>query len=62
MSNLFIINITIKVIKNVITYASIITCHFPPRILSPAIVDDIIDGNLNNVDIAINLDDLLVIC
>ena len=47
--------ITIKVITNVITYANILICHFPSNNLFPAIVDDIIDGNLNSVDIAKNL-------
>ena len=32
-----------------------LTCHFPPNKLLPAIVDEIIDGNLNNVAISINL-------
>ena len=48
--------ITINVTTNVITYANILTCHFPCNSLSPAIVDDIIDGNLSSVDIAKNLD------
>ena len=33
-----------------------LTCHFPCNNLFPAIVDDIIDGNLNSIDIAKNLD------
>ena len=56
LSNLFTTKITIAVIANVITYANILTFHCPSNNLSPAIVDDIIDGNLNNVESAKNLD------
>ena len=48
------INIPIPVRINVITYTNILIFQFPSDILLPAIVDDIIDGNLQNVAININ--------
>ena len=43
------------VIANVIKYTTILIFQFPSVILLPAIVEDIIDGNLQNVAININL-------
>ena len=51
--------ITFKSHTNVITYANILTCHFPCNSLSPAIVDDITDGSLTNVDISMNFNGLI---
>ena len=41
---------------NSLTNFSGAICHFPCNSLFPAIVDDIIDGNLSSVAIAKNLD------
>ena len=45
----------IPTIKNVITYTKILIFQFPETILAPAIVEDIIDGNLAIVDTITNL-------
>ena len=50
----FSAQISTPVIKNVATYTDIITFQFPSTRLLPAIVDDIIEGNLANVDISKN--------
>ena len=54
LSNLFTIKIAIPTTINVTTYAIIDTCMFPLNIFSPAIVDEITDGSLANVDIKTN--------
>ena len=45
----------IAVIRNVTPYAITLVFIFPTTMLEPAMVDDITDGNLANVEISINL-------
>ena len=47
------------VIRVIPTYNSIPYFQFPSNMLFPNNVDDIIDGNLSNVEIIINLDDFI---
>ncbi len=55
LSNILIIVSIIAVNINVTAYAAILNFILPSTIPAPAIVDDITDGNLANVDIKINL-------
>ena len=55
MSKILTSQIIKNVIANVIKYTIILTFQFPCEKYCPTIVEEIIEGNLQNVAIAINL-------